>query len=107
MSNNESQLELARKLPRFLEVIYAGTVVFAIISAVVVFAALPAWVIAAIILGAAALLLLIGAALFYKYTCDIKALYAIPGSGAAATFGFPTYAALKASWPWWVRAAAC
>ena len=107
MSNEENQLELGPKLPRFLEVIYGGTIVFVAISAVVVFVVLPAWVIAAIVLGAAAILLLVGVSLFYSYTCAIKAHYALNPAGAAATYGFPTYAALKASWPWWVRAAAC
>ena len=107
MSNEENQVELPPKLPRLLEVIYGGAIVFAAISAVVVFAALPAWVIALIVLGAAALLLLVGTAIFYSYTCTVKAMYARNPARAAARFGFPTYAAYKASWPWWVRAAAC
>lgn len=107
MSKKESQLELPPKLPRLLEVIYGGTIVFAGISAVVAFVALPAWVIAVIVVSAAALLLLVGVQTFRAYTCAIKAYYLLNPVGAAATYGFPTYAALKASWPWYVRAVAC
>ncbi len=39
--------------------------------------------------------------------CAIKAHYAANAAGAAAAYGFPTYAALKASWPWAVRMVAC
>ena len=108
MSNEENQSEIASTIPRLFEVTYGGAIVFAAIAAMIFLAALPALVIALIVLGAAALLLLIGAAAFKTYTCAIKAQYALgPGAGAAATYGFPTYAALKASWPFLVRLAAC
>jgi len=44
---------------------------------------------------------------FHALTCAIKAHYAANPAGAAAAYGFPTYAALKASWPWAVRLVAC
>ncbi len=84
-----------------------GHHVLTAISAVIFFAALPPLVIALIVLGVAALLLLIGAVAFRAFTCTIKAMYTTNPAGAAARFGFPTYAALKASWPFLVRAAAC
>ena len=107
MSNEENQFELTSKIPRLFEVVYGGAIVFAVISAVIFFAALPPLVIALIVLGAAALLLLIGYAAFLALTCTIKAHYAANPAGAAVTYAFPTYAALKASWPFLVRLAAC
>ncbi len=89
---------------------FRSAIVVAVIAAVIFFAALAPLTIALIVLGAAALLLLIGAVAFHNFTCMIKAQYAAGGAIAAAavaTYGFPTYAALKASWPWYVRAVAC
>lgn len=80
------------------------------IAAVIFFAALTPLATALLVIGAAALLLLVGAAVFHAFTCVIKAQYAAGGARAAAaalTYGFPTYAALVASWPWYVRAVAC
>ncbi len=76
-------------------------------SAVAVLALLPAWVIALIVGGAALLLSIVGATVFYAYTVIIETQYANNPARAAATYGFPTYAALKASWPWYVQAVAC
>mgnify|MGYP000933814242 CR=1 FL=1 len=107
MSNQEFQSEISVKIPALFQVIYSAVIALVVIAAVVLFAALPPLVIALIVLGAAALLALIGAAAFHAFTCAIKAHYAANAAGAAATYGFPTYAALKASWPWLVRLAAC
>ena len=107
MSNEENQSEIASTIPRLFEVTYGGAIVFAAIAAMIFLAALPALVIALIVLGAAALLLLIGAAAFKTYTCAIMAQYVRAPGAAAATYGFPTYAALKASWSLPVRLVAC
>ena len=80
------------------------------IGAVIFFAALAPLATALVVIGAAALLLLVGVGIFHTLTCIIKAQYAAGGAKAAAaalTYGFPTYAALVASWPWYVRAVAC
>ena len=109
MPNGEegNELEFSRKISRLFVVTVASTIVLATISAIIVFAALSSLVIALIVLGAAALLLLIGAVAFRNFTCVIKAQYAANAARAAAIYGFPTYAALKASWPFLVRLVAC
>lgn len=107
VSNQESQSHISEKIPALFQVTYRVAIALVVIAAVVLFAPLAPLVTALIVLGAAALLALIGVAAFHAFTCAIKAHYAANAAGAAATYGFPTYAALKASWPWLVRAAAC
>ena len=106
-SNTDSQFDISKKIPTLFQVIYQVAIGLVVIAAVVLFAPLPPLIIALIVLGAAALLALIGVAAFHAFTCAIKAHYAANAAGAAATYGSPTYAALKASWPWLVRLAAC
>ena len=103
----KSQSDISAKIPALFQVTYRVAIALVIIAAVVLFAPLAPLVTALIVLGAAALIALIGVAAFHAFTCAIKAHYAANAAGAAATYGFPTYAALKASWPWLVRAAAC
>jgi hypothetical protein len=105
--NLESQFDISTKIPGLFNVIYRVAIALVVIAALILFAPLPPLIIALIVLGAAALLALIGTAAFHAFTCAIKAHYAANAAGAAATYGFPTYAALKASWPWLVRLAAC
>jgi hypothetical protein len=107
VSNEASQLAISEKTLPLFQVIYRVAIALVVIAAVIFFAALPPLIIALIVLGAAALLALIGTAAFHALTCAIKAHYAANAAAAAATYGFPTYAALKASWPWLVRAVAC
>lgn len=107
MPSQEPQVHISAKIPALFQIIYRVAIALVVIAAVIFFAALPPLIIALIVLGAAALLALIGLAAFRAFTCAIKAHYAANAAGAAATYGFPTYAALKASWPWLVRAAAC
>lgn len=107
MSNEASQFSITEKILPLFQLIYRVASALLVIAAVIFFAALPPLIVALIVLGAAALLALIGVAAFHALTCAIKAHYAANATGAAATYGFPTYAALKASWPWLVRAAAC
>ena len=107
MPSTDSQFVISKKIPALFQVIYQVAIGLVVIAAVVLFAPLPPLIVALIVLGAAALLALIGVAAFHAFTCAIKAHYAANAAGAAATYGFPTYAALKASWPWLVRLAAC
>lgn len=106
MLNEEGSTELAKSTAK----IYSTTLIaaeIAIAAAAVVFlAALAPGAAALLVLGAAALLLILGTVAFHALTCAIKAHYAANPAGAAA-YGFPTYAALKASWPWAVRLVAC
>jgi hypothetical protein len=105
--NEEPHFDISAKIPSLFQIVYRFAIALMVIAVVILFAALPPLIIALIVLGAAALLALIGVAAFFAFTCAIKAHYAANAAGAAATYGFPTYAALKASWPWLVRAAAC
>ena len=104
---SQSQFHISEKIPALFQITYRVAIALVVIAAVVLFAPIAPLVTALIVLGAAALLALIGIAAFHAFTCAIKAHYAANAAGAAATYGFPTYAALKASWPWLVRAAAC
>lgn len=90
-----------------LNLVYISAVSFTAITIFAAIVALPAAVIALIVTGAALLLALVGAKVFYDYTCIIKAEYAANPAKAALRYGFATYAALKASWSWPVRAVAC
>lgn len=99
MSNEEGSTELARSTAKMYSTAMIGVEVAVIAAAIVFFAALAP--------GAAALLLILGTVAFHALTCAIKAHYATNPAGAAAAYGFPTYAALKASWPWAVRMVAC
>lgn len=107
MLNEEGSTELAKSTAK----IYSTTLIAAEIAiaagAVVFLAALAPGAAALLVLGAAALLLILGTVAFHALTCAIKAHYAANPAGAAAAYGFPTYAALKASWPWAVRLVAC
>ena len=105
--NEKSQFDISAKIPALFQVVYRVAIALVVVAAVILFAPLPPLIVALIVLGAAALLALIGVAAFHALTCAIKAHYAANAAGAAATYGFPTYAVLKASWPWLVRAAAC
>ena len=105
--HEDSQFDISAKIPVLFQLVYRVAIALVVIAAVILFAPLAPLVTALIVLGAAALLALIGVAAFHAFTCAIKAHYAANAAGAAATYGFPTYAALKASWPWLVRAAAC
>lgn len=107
MEPTEVQNDRPPVRPRLLEVVFAGSIILLVAAAIVLLAVPPAWVIAAIVAGAAAFLLLVGAAAFHAWTCVIRADYAANPARAAARYGFPSYAALKASWPWYVRAVAC
>jgi len=103
----QPQSAIASKIPALFQAVYRVSVALVAVAIIILLAPLPPLIAALIVLGAAALLALIGAAAFHAFTCAIKAHYANNAAGAAATYGFPTYAALKASWPWLVRAAAC
>jgi hypothetical protein len=99
MLNEEGSTELAKSTAK----IYSTTLIaaeIAIAAAAIVF-------LAALAPGAAALLLILGTVAFHALTCAIKAHYAANPADAAAAYGFPTYAALKASWPWAGRLVAC
>ncbi|MDB9952971.1 hypothetical protein OAD57_06280 [Porticoccaceae bacterium] len=106
--NNEDTLTLPIANV-FMVPVRTGIAVTAI-GAVIFFAALAPLATALVVIGAAALLLLVGVGIFHTLTCIIKAQYAAgvaKAAAAALTYGFPTYAALVASWPWYVRAVAC
>ena len=107
MSNEEGSTELARSTAKMYSTAIIGVEVALIAAAIVFFAALAPGAAARLVLGAAALLLILGTVAFHALTCAIKAHYAANPAGAAAAYGFPTYAALKASWPWAVRMVAC
>lgn len=107
MSNEEGSTELARSTAKMYSTAIIGVEVAVIAAAIVFFAALAPGAAALLVLGAAALLLILGTVAFHALTCAIKAHYAANPAGAAAAYGFPTYAALKASWPWAVRMVAC
>jgi len=107
MLNEEGSTELAKSTAKIYSVLIIG-VEIAIAAAIIFLAALaPGAAAALLVLGAAALLLILGTVAFHALTCAIKAHYAANPAGAAAAYGFPTYAALKASWPWAVRLVAC
>jgi len=107
MSNEEGSTELAKSTAKMCSTAIIGVEVAVIAAAIVFFAALAPGAAALLVLGAAALLLILGTVAFHALTCAIKAHYAANPAGAAAAYGFPTYAALKASWPWAVRMVAC
>jgi hypothetical protein len=107
MSNLEGSTELANAIAKTYRASLIGVEIVIAVAAVFYFAAMAPGAIALIVLGAAALLLILGTAAFHALTCAIKAHYAANPAGAAAAYGFPTYAALKASWPWAVRLVAC
>jgi len=107
MSNLEGSTELAKAIAKTYRASLIGVEIVIAVAAVFYFAAMAPGAIALIVLGAAALLLILGTAAFHALTCAIKAHYAANPAGAAAAYGFPTYAALKASWPWAVRLVAC
>ena len=107
MSNEEGSTELARSTAKMYSTAIIGVEVALIAAAIVFFAALAPGAAALLVLGAAALLMILGTVAFHALTCAIKAHYAANPAGAAAAYGFPTYAALKASWPWAVRMVAC
>ena len=107
MSYEEGNSKLAGSTGKVFYATLAGTAIVIITAAIIYFAALAPAAIALIVLGAAALLLILGVVAFRALTCAIKAYYASNPAGAAAAYGFPTYAALKASWPWAVRIVAC
>jgi len=107
MSNQETSSKLATATAGVFNTSLLGVVIVAAAAAIIFMAALAPAAIALIVLGAAALLLILGAVAFHSLTCSIKAYYASNPAGAAAAYGFPTYAALKASWPWAVRIVAC
>ena len=105
---NEDTLTLP--IANVFKVPFRTAIVVTAIGAVIFFSALAPLATAILVIGAAALLLLVGVGIFHALTCIIKAQYAAGGATAAAaalTYGFPTYAALVASWPWYVRAVAC
>ena len=106
MLNEEGSTELAKSTAKIYSVLIIG-VEIAIAAAIIFLAALAPGAAALLVLGAAALLLILGTVAFHALTCAIKAHYAANPAGAAAAYGFPTYAALKASWPWAVRLVAC
>ena len=106
MLNEESSTELAKSTAKIYSVLIIG-VEIAIAAAIIFLAALAPGAAALLVLGAAALLLILGTVAFHALTCAIKAHYAANPAGAAAAYGFPTYAELKASWPWAVRLVAC
>lgn len=107
MSNEEGSTELAKSTAKMYSTAIIGVEVAVIAAAIVFFAALAPGAASLLVLGAAALLLILGTVAFHALTCAIKAHYAANPAGAAAAYGFPTYAALKASWPWAVRMVAC
>lgn len=106
-SGEQAPSAIANKIPALFQATYRVSIALVAVAIIILLAPLPPLIAALIVLGAAALLALIGAAAFHAFTCAIKAHYANNAAGAAATYGFPTYAALKASWPWLVRVAAC
>ena len=101
------QSAISSTIPALFQASYRVSIALVAVAIIILLAPVPPLIVALLVLGAAALLALIGAAAFHAFTCAIKAHYANNAAGAAATYGFPTYAALKASWPWLVRAAAC
>jgi hypothetical protein len=107
MLNEEGNTELSKSVANIYRATLYGVDIVIVTAAVIFFAALAPGAIALIVLGAAALLLILGTVAFRALTCAIQAHYAANPAGAAAAYGFPTYAALKASWPWAVRLVAC
>ena len=106
MSNEEGSTQLSKSIAKIYSNTLIGVEIVIAAAVIIFFAALVPGAIALIVLGAA-LLLLLGTVAFHALTCAIKAHYAANPAGAAAAYGFPTYAALKASWPWAVRLVAC
>lgn len=107
MSNEENHSKLAESTANIFKTTLYGVVILIAAAAIIFYAALAPGAIALIVLGVAALLLILGVEAFRALTCAIKAHYAANPAGAAAAYRFPTYAALKASWPWAVRLVAC
>ena len=105
--NKVGSTELAKRTDKIYTTTLIDTEIVIAAAAVIFFAALAPGATALIVLGAAALLLILGTLAFHALTCAIRAHYAANPAGAAAAYGFPTYAALKASWPWAVRLVAC
>ncbi len=68
-------------------------------SVLVIYAALPPLAIAGIILAIVALLATGGCIAVRTFTAGIKQSYANNPAGAAARYGFPNYAALRAAIP--------
>ena len=98
MLNEEGSTELSKSVANIYRATLYGADIVIVAAAVIFFAGLAPGAIALIVLGAAALLLLLGTVAFRALTCAIQAHYAANPAGAAAAYGFPTYAALKASW---------
>lgn len=107
MLNEEGSTQLSKSIAKIYSNTLIGVEIVIAAAVIIFFAALAPGAIALIVLGAAALLLLLGTVAFHALTCAIKAHYAANPAGAATAYGFPTYAALKASWPWAVRLVAC
>ena len=107
MLSEEGSTELAKSTAKIYSVLIIGVEIAIAAAAIIFLAALAPGAAALLVLGAAALLLILGTVAFHALTCAIKAHYAANPAGAAAAYGFPTYAALKASWPWAVRLVAC
>ena len=101
---------LTLPIANVFKVPFGTAIVVTAIGAVILIAALVPVATAILVIGATALLLLVGVGIFHALTCIIKAQYADGGATdaeAALTYGFPTHAALVASWPWYARAVAC
>lgn len=107
MLNEEGSTQLSKSISKIYINALIGVEIAIAAAVIIFFAALAPGAIALIVLGVAALLLLLGTVAFRALTCAIQAHYAANPAGAAAAYGFPTYAALKASWPWAVRLVAC
>ncbi len=107
MLNEEGSTQLSKSIAKIYINALIGVEIAIAAAVIIFFAALAPGAIALIVLGVAALLLLLGTVAFRALTCAIQAHYAANPAGAAAAYGFPTYAALKASWPWAVRLVAC
>ena len=107
MLNEEGSTQLSKATANVYRATLFSAEILIVVAAIIFFAALAPAATALLVIGAAALLLLLGTLAFHALACAIKAHYAANAAGAAAAYGFPTYAALKASWPWAVRMVAC
>lgn len=100
MSNNEENFSLESiSLFNGIQKMFLSAFLLIVVSGLVIFAALPPIVIAAIILAIVALLATGGCLAVRTFTAGIKTSYANNPVAAAARYGFPTYAALRAAIP--------
>ena len=107
MLNEEGSTQLSKATANVYRATLFTAAILIVIAAIIFFAVLAPAPRALLVIGAQALLLLLGTLAFHELTCPIEAHYEPNAACAAAAYGFLTYLALKASWPWAVRIVAC